>query len=57
MRAIGFYISDFAADSAGFVVSDLDDLISRGVITCRASSAATHRAGGGWSGCSSGLRT
>lgn len=33
MRAIGFYISDFAADSAGFVVSDLDDLISRGVIT------------------------
>lgn len=33
MRAIGFYISDFAADSAGFVVSDLDNLISRGVIT------------------------
>jgi hypothetical protein len=35
MRAIGFYISDFAADSAGFVVSDLDDLISRGVITVK----------------------
>lgn len=33
MRRLGFYISDFAADSAGFVVSDLDDLISRGVIT------------------------
>ena len=25
MRAIGFYISDFAADAGGFVVSDLDD--------------------------------
>jgi hypothetical protein len=33
MRAIGFYISDFSTDSAGFVVSDLDDLVSRGVIT------------------------
>lgn len=33
MRTIGFYISDFSADSAGFVASDLDDLITRGVIT------------------------
>lgn len=33
MRAIGFYISDFAAEPGGFVVSDLDDLMSRGVIT------------------------
>jgi hypothetical protein len=33
MRRMDFYISDFAADSAGFVVSDLDDLISRGVVT------------------------
>ncbi len=32
MRRIGFYISDFAGDPAGFVVSDLDDLIARGVI-------------------------
>src|SRR6266516_8206852 len=31
MRRIGFYISDFAGDPAGFVVSDLDDLIARGV--------------------------
>jgi hypothetical protein len=33
MRSIGFYISDFAAEPGGFGVSDLDDLISRGVIT------------------------
>lgn len=33
MRAIGFYISDFAADPGGFVVSDLDGLIGRGAIT------------------------
>src|SRR4051795_4824594 len=33
MRRMDFYISDFAADSGGFVVADLDDLISRGVIT------------------------
>jgi hypothetical protein len=33
MRRIGFYISDFASDSEGFVVSDLDELVGRGVIT------------------------
>lgn len=33
MRRMDFYISDFTADSEGFVVSDLDDLISRGAIT------------------------
>jgi hypothetical protein len=32
MRTIGIYISDFAADQHGFVVSDFDDLIARGVI-------------------------
>ena len=32
MRRIGFYISDFASDYGGFVVSDLDGLISRGTI-------------------------
>src|SRR5204863_2756509 len=32
MRAIGFYISDFA-DYPGFTASDLDDLIQRGTIT------------------------
>jgi hypothetical protein len=32
MRRLGFYISDFSADSKGFVVSDLDELIRRGVI-------------------------
>jgi GIY-YIG catalytic domain len=35
MRRIGFYISDFAADYSGFVVSDLDELISRGTITVK----------------------
>jgi hypothetical protein len=30
MRRIGFYISDYASDSGGFVVSDLDELIRRG---------------------------
>lgn len=33
MRRLGFYITDFASDYGGFVVSDLDDLISRGLIT------------------------
>jgi hypothetical protein len=33
MRRIGFYISDFSDDYSGFVVSDLDELISRGTIT------------------------
>jgi hypothetical protein len=32
MRAIGFYITDFVTDQRGFVVSDFDDLIRRGVI-------------------------
>ena len=35
MRRIGFYISDFAADYSGFVVSDLDELISRGTISVK----------------------
>src|SRR3954453_8041200 len=33
MRGLGFYISDFAFDYGGFVVSDLDELIGRGAIT------------------------
>lgn len=33
MRRLGFYISDFTADTEGFVASDLDDLIRRGVIS------------------------
>jgi hypothetical protein len=32
MRRMGFHISDFASDVGGFVASDLDDLIRRGVI-------------------------
>jgi hypothetical protein len=32
MRRIGFYITDFSTDGQGFTVSDLDDLIRRGVI-------------------------
>lgn len=32
MRAIGFYITDFVTDQRGFVVSDFDDLVSRGEI-------------------------
>jgi hypothetical protein len=32
MRAIGFYITDFATDQQGFVISDFDDLVTRGVI-------------------------
>ena len=35
MRRMGFFISDFSVDYAGFVVSDLDDLIARGTITVR----------------------
>jgi hypothetical protein len=35
MRAIGFYITDFVTDQRGFVVSDFDDLISRGVIVIK----------------------
>jgi hypothetical protein len=31
MRGLGFYITDYA-DFAGFVESDLDDLIARGTI-------------------------
>lgn len=33
MRRMDFYISDFASEHGGFVVSDFDELISRGVIT------------------------
>jgi hypothetical protein len=32
MRGIGFYVTDFVTDQRGFVASDFDDLISRGVI-------------------------
>jgi hypothetical protein len=32
MRRMGFYITDYATDAQGFTVSDLDDLIRRGVI-------------------------
>ena len=35
MRRIGFYISDFATDYSGFVVSDLDELMSRGTISVK----------------------
>ena len=33
LRALGFYISDYAADARGFTRSDLDELIARGTIT------------------------
>jgi hypothetical protein len=32
-RKFGFHISDFTDEPEGFVVSDLDELISRGRIT------------------------
>ncbi len=32
MRRMGFYITDFSTDAQGFTVSDLDDLVRRGVI-------------------------
>ena len=39
MRRIGFNISDVSAEPEGFVVSDFDDLVSRGVITITPDSA------------------
>jgi hypothetical protein len=51
MRAIGFYITDFTTYQRGFVVSDFDDLVTRGVIavvagdtTVGSSSAGSHAA-------------
>jgi sensor histidine kinase regulating citrate/malate metabolism len=44
MRRMEFYISDFAADPGGFVVSDLDELISRGTIEVVESGAAEEEA-------------
>jgi hypothetical protein len=32
MRRIGFYIIDYSHDANGFTASDLDEMISRGVI-------------------------
>lgn len=32
MRSLGFYISAFTSSTAGFTVSDLDDLIERGIV-------------------------
>lgn len=32
MRRMGFYITDFSTDSQGFTVSDLNELVRRGVI-------------------------
>ena len=42
MRWMGFYISDFASGAGGFVASDLDDLISRGVIVVESAHAASE---------------
>lgn len=33
LRRLGFYISDFTDDNAGFTASDLDVLIRRGTVT------------------------
>ena len=33
LRRIGFYISDYAHDQAGFSASDFDDLVQRGTVT------------------------
>ncbi len=45
MRRIGFYISDFSDDYSGFVVSDLDELISRGTISLLAQADAPAESG------------
>ncbi len=42
MRALGFYITDFVADQKGFTVSDLDDLIARGVIRVKEHAEEAH---------------
>lgn len=44
MRRIGFYISDFASDYEGFVVSDLDELIGRGTIEVNESASVEEEA-------------
>lgn len=44
MRRIGFYISDFASDYKGFVVSDLDELIGRGTIEVTESASVKEEA-------------
>jgi hypothetical protein len=36
MRTIGFYITDFVTDQRGLTVSDLDELVARGVVRVRA---------------------
>jgi hypothetical protein len=35
MRRIGFFISDFTDGPQAFVLSDLDELLSRGLVTIR----------------------
>lgn len=40
LRRIGFRISDYTVDNAGFTVSDLGSLVARGVIKCGGTSAA-----------------
>lgn len=37
LRRMGFYISDYATDQAGFTASDVDRLVARGTITVASS--------------------
>jgi hypothetical protein len=43
LRSLGFYISDFASDQAGFAEGDLDQLIASGTIGVEAAEAETRR--------------
>jgi hypothetical protein len=43
LRRMGFYITDYAADQMGFTSSDVDRLVSRGVIKLLGSSTPTRR--------------
>lgn len=43
MREIGFYITDFVGDQKGFTVSDLDELLERGLICLEGGKAAQAR--------------
>jgi hypothetical protein len=43
LRAIGFYISDFAGGPAGFTASDFDDLVARGLLRITDSPSASAK--------------
>src|SRR4051794_23659247 len=46
LRALGFYISDFAAGAAGFTASDFGDLVRRGRIQITGSTTGGQRVAG-----------